>query len=336
VRCVSVRRSRTAIGSAARRLTVLTLALVVFLCGCDDQIPVATPGVAESSSEFVGRGESLSEQSARADLLQAPVVVSVSGRSLVAALGQPGAPIADRAFPEGVAPIQRRALQTLLNTFRANSERFLRNLREQEPLKDDEWRSHLTGYLSEAGHMIETTENVIRHGVVDRVHPLYVDRLDQHVIALIPELSERGAHTRLPFALDVLRLFLEELEAGEVHSCIELQCAGYGVFAPLPDAASSSLLIPTALVMSIEPAVTSWFRWIDLTDGNRQFLLAAVEVAFTAARHLVDHNLALVNGADEFARRGFLVFHQPQWPFNALSLTHRLLAQYEALGSFSD
>ena len=336
MRGAAVIRGQADFWLAAKRLKVLTLALVLFLCGCQDQIPVATPGSGDRWSEHSGRGETPSELAVQADTLRAAVAVSVSARSLVGALGRPGAPIADRAFPEEVAAIQRRALQTLLDTFRANSERFVRHLREQEPLEDDEWRSHLTGYSTAADHMIETTENVIRRGVVDRVHPLYVDRLDQHVIALIPEQSERRGHTRLRFALDVLRLFLEELEAGEVHSCIELQCAGYGVFAPLPDAARSSLLIPTALVMSIEPAVTSWFRWIELTDGNRQFLLAAVEVAFTAARHLVDHNLALVNGADEFARRGFLVFHQPQWSFNALALTHRLLAQYEALGSFSD
>lgn len=336
MRGAAVIRGRVAFGLASRRLSVLTLALVVFLCGCHDQIPVATPDGDDRWSEHTGRGETPSERAVQADILRAAVAVSVSARSLVAALGRPGTPIADRAFREGVAATQRRALQTLLDTFRTNADRFFGHLQEPDPFEDDEWRSHLTGYSAAAGHMIETTKNVIRRGGLDRVHPLYVDRLDQHVVALILEQNERGADAQLPFALDVIRLFLEELEAGEVDSCVELQCAGYGVFAPLSDAARSSLLIPTALVMSIEPAVTSWFRWIDVADSDRQFLLAAVEVAFTAARHLVDHNLVLVNGADEFARRGFLVFHQPQWPFNALALTHKLLAQYETLGGFSD
>ncbi|MXY87150.1 MAG: hypothetical protein F4209_11805 [Chloroflexi bacterium] len=297
---------------------------------------MATPGVGESSSEFVGRGESLAEQSARADVLQAAVAVSVSGRSLVAALGRPGAPIADRPFAPEVAAIQRRALEVLLNTFRTSADRFLSLLPREGPPDADEWRSHLTGLSAAADHLVDTTENAISRGRVDRVHPLYVDRLDQHVAALTLQHAQQGSQARLPFALGVLRLFLEELEAAVTRSCVELQCAGYGVSAPLSSAAKSSLLMPTVLMMSIEPAVMSWLRWFDLADDDREFLLAAVDIAFTAARHYVDHNLALVHGADEFARRGFLVFHQPQWPFNALAITHRLLARYGSLGGFSD
>lgn len=336
MRCVRVLRSRAEIWPIGLRLSVVTLALVSMLCGCADQIPVATPDSGERPSELADRGETLTEPAAHADLLQAAVAVSVSARSLVAALGRPGAPIADKTFPPEAAAIQRRALPTLLDSFQTKSDRFLSLIQQPHPLEENEWRAHRMGYSAAVDHMIETTENVIGRGGLDRVHPLYVDRLDEHVVALVLKHDQQRAYAGLPFALDVLRMLLHELEAAATRSCVELQCAGYGVFAPLSVAARSSLLIPTTLVMSIEPTASSWFRWIELADDDREFLLAAVKVAFTAARHLVDHNLVLVSGADEFARRGFLVFHQPQWPFNALALTDRLLAQYEASLTFSD
>ena len=188
---------------AAKRLKVLTLALVLFLCGCQDQIPVATPGSGDRWSEHAGRGETPSEPAVRADMLRAAVAVSVSARSLVGALGRPGAPIADRAFPEEVAAIQRRTLQTLLDTFRTNSYRFFGHLPEKDPFEADEWRSHLTGYSMAANHTIETTEHVVRRGVADRVHSLYVDRLNQHVVALVLEQSQDrqpNQDTRAPTA----------------------------------------------------------------------------------------------------------------------------------------
>ena len=110
---------------AARQLSVATHALVVLLCGCASQIPVAAPDGGERPIELTDRGETLTEPATQADLLKAAVTVSVSARSLVAVLGRPGAPIAEKTFPPEAAAIQRRALPTLLDSFQAKSAQFL-------------------------------------------------------------------------------------------------------------------------------------------------------------------------------------------------------------------
>ncbi len=306
----------------------LALAAGLLLCGCDDAIPVAEtqPANPVAPADSIELG---SAPTHREEALQAAVEVSVSARALYAVLGRSGNREADDAVPAQISEVQRAALEPLQEAFLDRLHHLLIYLNQRAPGEDDLWRSKLEDLSRAVGHIAASIERRILTGSTDRVHPLYVDRLDRLLVEMhcLDEVWSPCSGTNV--ALQLWHHFLDRLEAGIRLSCIELQCAGYGVFAPLSESARAELLVPTALVMSIEPAMRSWWTWLDLNEKDRQFALAASQVAYTAATHLAQHNLALVSGIDEFARRGYLVFHRPQWPSNSLTLVRLLLAQYQ-------
>lgn len=319
-------------GAGARQTLVVPLLLVLaaglLLCGCDDAIPIAEPqpadSVAPADSTELGMAPTDREEA-----LENAVELSISARALYAALGRSGNREADDAVPPRISDLQRAALEPLQEAFLDLLQRHLIYLNQRAPGEDDLWRSKLADLSGAAEHIAASIERRILTGRTDRIHPLYIDRLDRLLVEMHCLDEPRSPCSGTNATLQFWHHFLDRLEAGIRRSCVELQCAGYGVIAPLSESARADLLLPTALVMSIEPAMRSWWRWLDLTEADRQFALAASQVAFTAATHLAQHNLALVSGIDEFARRAYLVFHRPQWPFNSLTLVRLLLAQYQ-------
>ncbi len=319
-------------GAGARQALVLlaslALAAGLLLCGCDDAIPVAETRpanlVASADSTELGLAPTHREEA-----LQAAVELSISARALYAALGRSGNREADDAVPPWISELQRAALEPLRKVFLDRLRHLLIYLNQRAPDENELWRSKLEDFSGAAEHIAASIERRILTGSTDRIHPLYIDRLDRLLVETHCLDKVWSPCSGTTAAFELWHYFLNHLEAGIRLSCVELQCAGYGVFAPLSESARAELLVPTALVMSIEPAMRSWWRWLDLNEADRQFALAASQVAFTAASHLAQHNLALVSGIDEFARRAYLVFHRPQWPFNSLTLVRLLLAQYQ-------
>ncbi len=200
----------------------------------------------------------------------------------------------------------------------------------QDEHDDARNESLVEAFLDAADHIEYAAERMVERGVIDRVHSMYVDRLDRSLIALSGLADTQSQADALPSALAVLNGFLDQFEQARLQSCLVLDCIVHGVWAPLDVSARAELLASTARTMSVEPALKSWLPFYDLGEPDREFLTDALHVIFAAAWYEFEYHTALIYGADEAERATYVVYHQPSWVGSALGLARWLLSEYEA------
>ncbi len=314
--------------------------LLLFCVGCQDRIPAA--GEARSgASDIAESGEPLGLALDASERLRVAVEFSTTARTLFSILGRSGQYDFERMFRfdyasyPGIEPIQQEALKLILPSFREQKQRVISVFvnRDEQGERQPE---AVEGFLKAVEHIEHSAEKMIARGIMDRVHPLYVDRLDRNLITLSGAADSASKADALGKAFVVLNGYLDQLDQARGRSCLVLQCTLYGVMAPLDVAARAALLASTARAMSIEPAVLSWLQAYDLDESDRDVLRRSLSVGLSAVEFEVQHHVALIFGADEAERATHIAYHRPFWADTAVGLARILLTQYELIAVSRD
>ncbi len=308
---------------------VACLLSVLVLSSCVDEIKTA-----EEQPPPSGPAQSIQAEhpytADRQRLFALVSEVSLSARALYAALGRESETASPAAGTNEILLTRRPGLPLLRNDLQ-------RALRELEEFIAERTAPHMeaVGYeLQElraaSTHIVSTIDKFIDSGRLDRVHSLYVDRVDRQLFAVIQLLIGPDHLTSLSLT-QLMTSFLEHLKGVNRDACAELQCSLYGIDPPISQTARIQLLLPASRIIAFEPAMRHWLRIWSAQDNTTELLRDILLAPWTASQLWGAEMFDLVNGADEARRSRHLTAHDPAWPFSAQSLSERLLSRYAEL-----
>ena len=226
--------------------------------------------------------------------------------------------------------IRQEALRLTLPSFYEQKQLVLSYFVNQDGHGDARNESLVEDFFDAVDHIEYAAERMVARGVMDRVHTMYVDRLDRSLIALSGLTDTKSQADALPSALAVLNGFLDQFDQAQWQACLTLDCVVHGVWAPLGAPARAKLLASAARMMSVDPALALWLSFYDLAESDQEFLMGTLRAMFGATWYEFQYYAALIHGADEAERATYVAYHNQSWADHAVWMARWLLTRYEA------
>ncbi len=297
-----------------------------FGVACADTIPsyeqrpnVVTTRVCSDSQSGTGWNQELLDRSFR---------LTLASRSLYAMVGR-----ADpaRLFPvlaNDQIEVRRAAIGSLIQRFREAKTLYDECLASAAQSSEGLTDNHLAALDATVAHIDATTVKLREHGRIDRVAPLYLDRIDDALIEILRVIqSPSGKESQ--YLGHIASLALVEWSRVSDIVCIELQCSLYGVVAPLALPKRHTLMGLAAELAAVEPSFRSWSNILKVPPEEvtviRDILLLPT-VVFT---NWVEELVVLADGGGESERVSFVSSGNPHLPFSAVAIAERLLNLYQ-------
>ena len=290
----------------------------------------SNPSIARPTDSGTSRAEQYDQLSGdeQQRLMTLAVGVSVAARSSYAALGREGRYPSPAAGTKDSLAMRADALVMLLEDLERALSEFEMFVREHPSSGQSLVIAELSLLRIASEHIHSTIEDVVERDRFSMIHHLYVERVDDHLFAILRLLIADQELASSRGLVQMMLSFLDYLSEVNSEACVELQCSLYGVRAPLPQTDRVRLTLPASRMLAIEPAMRYWWSNWEASDNSREFVRDVVSTAWYAAYDWSSAMFDLIDGADESARDSHLTSYHPLWPFNAVSVAERLLKEY--------
>ena len=308
----------------------LIISLALF--GCADDIEVAEPSKPPSTSgqPIVTEAPSVVD---RDRIFSSAADLSIAARAPYAAIGRDGASPSVAAGTYELLQFRRPALPLLINDLEQSLQAFEAMIAERHTTLRlrEELEVELSRLRVATDHLVSTTEAFIAGGRFDRIHHLYVDRVDEILINIVRMLLDQqgsgGSNSLVHLTLN----FLNRLEEAHGDGCTELQCGLYGVDVPLSPDARLRLVPVASRLIAVRPAMRNWIGGWAVPESTREVLRDILQSPWTASRYWAAEMFDLINGADEMRRNRHPTARNTSWPIGSVYLAERLLLIYVEL-----
>lgn len=265
-------------------------------------------------------------------LLSLAVDLSLSARSAYAAIGRAGNAPSPAAGTREALQARRAGLDAIRDDLLRARAAFVQFVLGMQVRPTECVAAKLNKLETDTEHIVATINQFIESGRLDRIHSLYLDRVDANLVAIIEDLlpDDLKPHTEVGLALAMMS-YLGHLHTASGAACDQLQCSLYGIEAPLSGDDRVKLLPVASRVIAAQPAMQHWLQNSGASADTRELLADVLESVWFASRFWGSEMFELIDGADQEARRQHWTPYHPNWPFNALSIAERLLRRYVEL-----